>query len=245
MSIEDKESGAITNSDRDIASAESTLNYMKRQVNSLAQSIESHSKAASKAASENNRVVALRHLRSKKMQQEVMIKRSALLAQVEEARAKLEEAADHMEVLKAMKQTTSVLRMLHAESGGINEVESVVEGLDAAMTETKDISSVIEELPSHYSIDESEIDHELEELEAQIPTAQQESIATQETLQEPETRSIQLEGSSVPDKAMQDEHAVKGGSQRVEQPSPDDGVELSDRSQRTNDSFRNRMIPLS
>lgn len=79
-----------------------------------------------------------------------------------------------------MEASTGVLRSLHAQVGGIDKVEDVIEGLRDEMGKVDEIGGAIEAgAQGDCVIDESAVDEELESLEKQANTREEEKGARQ------------------------------------------------------------------
>ncbi|KAI9821705.1 MAG: hypothetical protein M1827_002286 [Pycnora praestabilis] len=157
---------AITTQDTTIASLKTLIADLTAQVLSLTSRIDTLSQAARNAVEHRNRISAQTSLRSKKLAETALVKRSETLAQLEEVYSKIEQAADQVEVVKVMQASTGVLKGLHAEVGGVERVEDVVEELMEEMGKVDEMGNVINEIgQGNVVVDEREVDHELEAME--------------------------------------------------------------------------------
>ena len=141
------------------------------QIDILSTRISSLSETAQKAIKNKSRASALAALRSKKMSEVTLTQRLETLTQLEGVYSKIEQAADQVAVVRAMEASTGVLQNLHAQVGGIEKVEDVIEGLRHEMDKVDDIGSVIE---AGSVVDESAVDEELESLERQANAREEE-----------------------------------------------------------------------
>jgi len=156
----------ITSQDIEIVSIQSLLAELNGQIDQITQRVDALSQAARDAVATKHKASALRYLRSRKLHEDLLSRRSATLTQVEDAYKMIEEAANNLEVVKAMQATTSVLRKITAESGSIEDVESLMESLNEEMTKVEEVGRVIREPgQSGYVVDEDKIDDELNALE--------------------------------------------------------------------------------
>ena len=138
------------------------------------------SETAQKAINSKNRTSALAALRSKKMSETILTQRSENLAQLEEVYGKIEQAADQVATIRIMEASAGVLRNLHAQVGGIEKVEDVMEGLRDEIGKADEIGGAIEAGAQEGSvIDESAVDEELESLEKQANAREEEKGARQ------------------------------------------------------------------
>ena len=156
----------ITKQDITIASLKSLIADLNAQIETLASKIELTAEKARLAISQKNRISALSQLRSRKMHESLLEKRTQTLLQVEGVYAKIEEAADQVEIVQVMKESTTVLRGLNTKSGGPETVDEVIEGLRDEMTKIDDVSTIIIQAGQESGpVDEGAIDDELEMLE--------------------------------------------------------------------------------
>ncbi|KAL1969755.1 hypothetical protein VTN77DRAFT_8308 [Rasamsonia byssochlamydoides] len=155
----------ITQQDTTIASMKTLIANLSKQIANLEQKINELNAAALAAVNNKNRVSALSALRSKKLAEHNLKQRSDTLSQLEEVYAKIEQAADQVEIVRVMEASTGVLRSLHAQVGGVERVEDVVEELREEMSKVDEIGNIISEAGP--VIDETEIDDELEAIEKQ------------------------------------------------------------------------------
>lgn len=140
--------------------------------------------SAKTALTNKNRISALSAVRSKKLVEHNLTQRLNTLTQLEEVYSKIEQAAGQVEIVQVMEASTGVLRGLHAQLGGAERVEDVVEGLREEMTKVDEVGNILNEAAP--VIDEGEIDDELEALEKGDQEAKEakEAAATRERLAE-------------------------------------------------------------
>lgn len=123
---------------------------------------------AQNAVKAKNRVAALAALKSKKAAETTLTQRFESLSQLHDVYGKIEQASDQVAVIHVMKASTGVLRDLHAQVGGIEKVEDVVEGLREEMNKVDEVNQVMEEAGREGTVvDDDEIDEELNALEQQ------------------------------------------------------------------------------
>ena len=122
-----------------------------------------------------NRISAVSAIRSKKIVEQNLSQRLNTLAQLEEVYLKIEQAAGQVEIVQVMEASAGVLRGLHAQVGGVERVEDVVEELREEMTKVNEVGSIINEAGP--VIDEDEIDDELEALAKSDREAEEEKEA--------------------------------------------------------------------
>ena len=149
------------------------------------------SETAQKAINNKSRTSALAALRSKKLSEATLTQRLETLTQLEGVYSKIEQATDQVAVVRAMKASTGVLQNLHAQVGGIEKVEDVIEGLRNEMAKVDDIGSVIEAGAQLDSVvDERALDEELESLEKQASAREEEEGVYQMQKKLPSTAAI-------------------------------------------------------
>lgn len=142
---------------------------------SLEAKIAELTQSAKTALTNKNRVSALSAVRSKKLAEHNLSQRLNTLLQLEEVYSKIEAAAGNVEIVQVMQASTGVLRGLHAQIGGAEKVEDIVEELREEMAKVDEVGSIMNEAGP--VIDEGEIDEELEELEKGDQKAKEEKEA--------------------------------------------------------------------
>ena len=151
------------------------MSTISNQVETLEAKIAELTSVAKTALSNKNRISALSAVRSKKIAEHNLQQRLNTLTQLEEVYSKIEHATDQIEYVKMMEASTGVLRGLHAQIGGTDRVEDVVDGLREEMSKVDEVGNVMNEAGP--VIDEGEIDDELEGLEAKERVAAEEKEA--------------------------------------------------------------------
>lgn len=148
---------------------------ISNQTETLEAKITELTSAAKTALSNKNRISALSAVRSKKIVEHNLQQRLNTLTQLEEVYSKIEQATDQVEYAKVMEASIGVLRGLHSQIGGTEQVEDVVDDLREEMSKVDEVGSVMNEVGP--VVDESEIDEELEGLEAKEREAAEEKEA--------------------------------------------------------------------
>ena len=169
------EAPKITQQDTTIASIKTLISTISKQVTDLEGKISDLTESAKTALGNKNRVSALAAVKSKKMVEHNLSQRLNTLAQLEEVYSKIEQAAGQMELVQVMEASTGVLRGMHAQIGGAERVEDVVEELREEMNKVDEVGGIINETAP--VIDESEIDEELAALEKGDQQAKEEKEA--------------------------------------------------------------------
>ncbi|KKY22385.1 putative snf7 family protein [Diplodia seriata] len=163
----------ITQQDITIAHLRSLIASLNAQIPALTERIaacDATARAAATAATKTPaaRTTALSALRSKKLAEQGLQRRADTLAQLEAVYAKIEAAADNVEVVRAMEASAGVLRGLHDRVGGAEGVEGVVEALREEMAKVDEVSDVVNEVGREGAggvVDEDEVDEEFAALE--------------------------------------------------------------------------------
>ncbi|KAF2729748.1 SNF7 family protein [Polyplosphaeria fusca] len=105
-------------------------------------------------------------LRRKKYQQTLLEKTDAQLAQLEILTSDVEFALVQKDVLFGLQQGTQVLKEIHKEMGGIENVEKLLGESEEARAYQQEISDLLANKMSNQ--DEDEVEEELEALEAEV-----------------------------------------------------------------------------
>lgn len=160
------------------------ISNLIEQVAHLESKIKELSLRAKDALTNKNRVVALSALRSKKMAENNLKQRTDTLLQLEDVYMKLEQAADQIDIVRVMEASTGALRSLHAQVGGVERVEDIVEELRDEMAKVDEVGNIINEAGP--AVDEDELDDELAAMENQEREARgaKEAEATRRKLAE-------------------------------------------------------------
>ncbi|KAK0636912.1 Snf7-domain-containing protein [Bombardia bombarda] len=155
---------AITEEDASIAQLKELLIYLTHQTSLLSARIDELTHAAKDAVAKKNRIAALAALKSKKLAETTLERRFATVHQLEEVAAKIEQAADNVQLVRVMEASGEALRSLHAQVGGAERVEEVVDRLRDQMAAADEVTSILAE-SGGVVVDEGEIDDELAALE--------------------------------------------------------------------------------
>ncbi|KAH7356058.1 Snf7-domain-containing protein [Pyrenochaeta sp. MPI-SDFR-AT-0127] len=105
-------------------------------------------------------------LRRKKYQESLLSKTDAQLAQLEVLTSDVEFALVQKDVLYGLQQGTAVLKEIHKEMGGIENVEKLLGENEEARAYQEEISELLANKMSNQ--DEDEVEDELEALEAEV-----------------------------------------------------------------------------
>ncbi|KAI9848101.1 MAG: hypothetical protein M1837_001203 [Sclerophora amabilis] len=184
----------ITTQDTTIASLKTLIADHTAQIASLTRRVDDLTTAARVAVAKNSRTSALAYLRSKKLAESTLSRRSEMLGQLEEVYSKIEQATDQVETVRVMEASSNVLKSLNTEAGGVEKVEDVVEQLRVEMDQVNEVGAIINEpgLPNG-GVEEGEVDDELETLEREQreELERKEAAKTKERLAEIDTNESQ------------------------------------------------------
>ncbi|CAK1358535.1 hypotheticalsprotein [Cercospora beticola] len=154
----------ITPEDISIASLRTLISSLQPQVDQLTTRISELEATARSAVSEKQMLKAKTALRQKKAATSKLEQRTATLAQLEDVYAKIEQAADQVQIVHVLEQSGQTLKSLNAQTGGVERVQDLMEGLREDMMDTEEIGNAINEVAAG-EVDEGEVEDELEALE--------------------------------------------------------------------------------
>lgn len=169
-------------------------------------------------------------LRSKKLVDTKLQQRIATLTQLEDVYAKIEQAADQVEMVRVMEASSQTLRSLNKQTGGVEKVQDVMEGLREEMMNVEEIGRVVNE-GSAGEVDEGEVEDELEEMEKierekveEVERKEREAKQAKEAeVQAEETRRRLAEldqlGENPKDSTATPAETAKGREMEIERPS--------------------------
>ena len=141
------------------------MSSLEPQITQLTSQISELDRKAKEAVANKQLPAAKSALRTKKLAETKLQQRTATLTQLEEVYAKIEQAADQVEMVRVMEASSQTLKSLNKQTGGVDKVQDVMEGLRDEMANTEEIGQVLNEA-SAGAVDEGEVDDELEELES-------------------------------------------------------------------------------
>lgn len=173
------EQGGITKDDAAIASLKELTESLKHQTDILNTRIDELSQTAKDAVTRKNRVSALAALKSKKIAETSLATRYATLNQLEEVAAKLEQAADNVQLVNVMEASSGALKSLNEQIGGADRVDAVMDRIREQTTATDEISAIMAESTGQV-VDEGALDDELEAMEAQEREKEEEKNKSKE-----------------------------------------------------------------
>ncbi|KAK4895381.1 hypothetical protein LTR27_006445 [Elasticomyces elasticus] len=154
----------IEQEDVTIASLRTLITTLEPEIEQLTQRISELDAKARQAVTQKQLITARTTLRQKKLAETKLQQRTATLMQTEEVYAKIEQAADQVEMVRVMEASSQTLKSLNQKTGGVERVQDVMEGLRDEMANTEEIQSAINEV-SVGAVDEGEVEDELEAME--------------------------------------------------------------------------------
>ncbi|THZ85328.1 hypothetical protein D6C84_03381 [Aureobasidium pullulans] len=204
----------ITQHDTDIANLRTLISALETQVNALTSRITTLDITAREAVAAKRTIQAKSALRSKKLAETTLHTRSATLTQLEETYTAIQSAAGQVAIVSAMSASTAVLKSLHAEVGGTEGVEEVVDRLREEMENVDEVGRVINEANTGGQVDEEDVDEEFAAMEKveREKREQEEVEKTKQKLAELE----KVEGVR-DDKDKDEEGEMRNGVQGTEQ----------------------------
>ncbi|KAI1299536.1 Snf7-domain-containing protein [Xylaria venustula] len=162
------ESAAISAEDAAIASLKELMEDLSRQTETLSRRVDELGLVALDAVRRKSNVSARAALKSKKLAENNLSTRHATLNQLEEVAAKIQQAADNVQLVRVMESSTGALRSLNAQVGGADRVDMVLDELREQMGQVDEVGNVIAEVGSDAAVvDEGEVDTEFEALLAE------------------------------------------------------------------------------
>jgi charged multivesicular body protein 7 len=102
-------------------------------------------------------------LKSRKLTESALQKRSDALLRIEEVLVGVEQAASDVEIIKTLEGGASALERLNKDIGGIDRVEKVMDRVREGVEESEDVGRVIAEMGSG-RVDEFEVQDEFDEM---------------------------------------------------------------------------------
>ena len=134
---------------------------LDEQISLLTAQIATFTQKARDATSKQNRIIALSALKSRKLSESALQKRSDALARIEEVLNGVAQAASDAEVIKSLEGGANALERLNKDIGGIERVEKVMDRVRDGIEESEDVGRVIAEMGSA-RVDEDEVQEEFD-----------------------------------------------------------------------------------
>ncbi|KAH9882165.1 hypothetical protein J1614_001337 [Plenodomus biglobosus] len=208
----------VTKDDTAIANLRDTLANINAQLLPLMEKIAHADAAAREAVAAKQMARAKAALRAKKLAEGTLAHRTEIAHQLETVYNDLQQAADQVEIVEAMRAGAAALKSLNEKVGGAEGVQGVVDAVNEQMAFTEEISNIINE--NSQPIDEMEIDDELEALEKAQMDKQNDLIAERTRVRISETNELEqrlAEKEAQEKEAEEKQHAEKEMQQRRRQ----------------------------
>ncbi|KAF2772895.1 hypothetical protein EJ03DRAFT_341493 [Teratosphaeria nubilosa] len=178
----------VEQEDITIASLRTLITSLEPQIKQLmAKASELDAKAREAVVAKQN-LAAKTALRQKKMAETKLGQRTATLAQLEDVYAKIEQAADQVDIVRVMEASSQTLKSLHRKTGGVEKVQDVMESLKDEMMNVDEIGHAINDVGAE-GVDEGYVDEEFDALEK----AEREKIEQAERLERERKEAIEAE----------------------------------------------------
>jgi charged multivesicular body protein 7 len=192
----------ITEGDLAIVNLRDAIANLNNQITALEKTVAESDSAARSAVNAKHMVAAKGFLRAKKRAEAALANYRANLIQLDDLDLKIQQAHNQVQIVEAIKGSTLVLKGLHQQVGGAQGVEDVVEALREQMSQSEDISTIINE-PGQV-LDETEIDEEFAALEKaeedkKVQKEQEEDVKKVEQLSQLEEASQRLKDLDEPE----------------------------------------------
>lgn len=153
----------VTQEDAAMAELHDAIGRVQARLDLLHENIKKSGLAAKEAVQLKQLARAKTCLRSKKLSESSAEHYTNLCVQLEESYMKLQQAADHVGMLEAMRAGAEAMALLNKQVGGAEGVQKVMDSVNEEIATTEEITNIINE--SATPVDESEIDDEFAELE--------------------------------------------------------------------------------
>ncbi|KAH9833612.1 putative SNF7 family protein [Teratosphaeria destructans] len=181
----------VEQEDVTIASLRTLINSLESQIKQLvAKASEMDAKAREAVVAKQN-LAAKTALREKKMAETRLGQRTATLAQLEDVYAKIEQAANQVDIVRVMEASSHTLKSLNRKTGGVERVQDVMESLKDGMMNVDEIGHAINDVGAE-GVDEGEVDEEFEALEK----SEREKVEHAERLERERKEAIEAEETS-------------------------------------------------
>lgn len=216
------DSATITDADTSIAELKAHQHMLQARVEELSSAVTADTNKARNALSRKNPTLARAALRRRKATEATLESRAANLVQIDEILARIEQAADNIELVRVLARGGEVLHGLNREVGGVKRVDAVMESLREGMDDVEEISRVVAEGQAH--VDEDEVEDELEAMLRQETEAAERRRVEQlpsAPKEKEEAAQQRAGGGKVQEKEREKEKQEPGGS-----PQTAEGTEL-------------------
>ncbi|RPB01089.1 hypothetical protein L873DRAFT_1678422 [Choiromyces venosus 120613-1] len=154
----------ITPHDTTIANLKILITSQHTTIATLSTKITTSDLKARSAVQSSNKHAALSALKSKKIAETALVSRAKSLAQLEEVLVKIEQAADNVELVRMLEDSSKVLSGLNKRVGGVEGVDKVVDELREQMDETGEVTRILGEETGAVVVEDGEVEGEFEEM---------------------------------------------------------------------------------
>lgn len=152
----------VTENDTTIANLKALVSSFHSQIDLLVTKVSECNAKAHTALADNNKILALVALKSRKIAESTLQARAKVLGQIEPVLASIEQAADNVELVTQLQRSAKVLKMLNKQTGGVEDVEEVIDALNKQMDVVEGVTRVIGKAGA--KVDDDEVEGELKEL---------------------------------------------------------------------------------
>ncbi|CAZ85663.1 unnamed protein product [Tuber melanosporum] len=151
--------------DTTIANLKTLITSLHTTISTISTKISTSDAKARTAIQSSNKHAALSALKSKKIAETSLESRAKSLAQLEKVLVKIEQAADNIELVRTLEDSSKVLAGLNKRVGGVEGVDKVTDELREQMNETGEITRILgEETSAMAQVDDGEVEGEFEAL---------------------------------------------------------------------------------
>ena len=182
----------ITSSDTSIAHLKTVRLSLTEQISLLTTQSQSLNLKAREALSNKSRILALAALKSRKLTESALQKRSDALSKIEEVLSSVEQSISDAQVLKSLESGASALERLNRDIGGIEKVERIMERVRQGVEQSEDIGRIIAEMGTGARIDDEDVQDEYDEM-VKAEEKEKKAALERETEKEKEAEREKLE----------------------------------------------------
>lgn len=155
---------SIHQEDVTVATLRSLISSLEPQIEQIMKRVSELDTRVRELISNKQLAAAKNVLRQKKLAVTKLHQRTDTLAQLEAVYNKIEQAQDHVELVRVLEASSQALRSLNQKTGGVEKVQDVMEGLRDEMMNTDEIQQATNEVSAD-AVDEGEMEEEFEALE--------------------------------------------------------------------------------
>lgn len=203
---------AITEEEKGVVNVKDTYARLESQVEEIEMRIKERQVKLEVALRDKKREQALSHLRSKKMLEEVLEKRTKSMETLHGVLIKIEQAASDVEIVKAYEMSTSSLKALLAnERLQPERIEASMDQMQDTIADADEVRRAVEmgnegvrRAAGEEEMDEEEMEAELKRLEEENEKENDEKIAARTQAEQP-SKSNNDEATAVPQERKEEE----------------------------------------